>query len=67
MGNWLEQLNFNPLPLLLSLDNKALLYFVRRDLTDEEVETVTTQWNLPQVKKEISRQQIRWSVEISCQ
>lgn len=57
MRNWLEQFNFNPLPLLLSLDNKALLYFVHRDLTDEAVESVTILWDLPQVKKEISRQQ----------
>ncbi len=54
MLNWLEQLNINPLPCLLSVDNMAIRYFTRRDLADEEVEMETM---LPQAQKIISRQQ----------
>ena len=64
MVNWLRQLSFDPMPVLLSLNNRALLYFVRRDLANEEVGTVATLWDLPEVKKNWSPTN-RWFVEIS--
>jgi hypothetical protein len=35
VDNWRKQLKFDPLPPLLSSENEALLYFVRRDLLEE--------------------------------
>ncbi len=52
-----EQLNFNPIPPLLSSGNDALIYFTRRDLLDEEVPPLDYVWNLPELRKLIDRQQ----------
>jgi hypothetical protein len=41
------KLRFDPLPPLLASGNEALLYFVRRDLLDEEVGSASRLWTLP--------------------
>jgi len=45
------------LPLLLSSKNQAIVFFVKRDLQNEEVNQTETLWELPIVKKLVSSQQ----------
>jgi len=54
---WWEKLMFDPLPQLLSSENKALVYFVKRDLLEEKVDPIETLWQLPSVVKIIRKQQ----------
>jgi len=54
---WRKQLRFDPLPRLLSSENEALQYFVKRDLSGEEVGPIETLWQLPHVVKTTSKQQ----------
>jgi hypothetical protein len=57
VGPWRQQLLTDPVPALLSVKDEALLYFVRRDLMNEEVDHVDGLWQLPDVKKLLARQQ----------
>ena len=56
MDNWHKQLNFDPLAPLLSSDNKALQYFTRRDLLDEQVGPVELIWQLPEAQRILKKQ-----------
>ncbi len=42
---------------LLSSNNKAIAYFVKRDLLEEKVEPISSLWNLPEVQKTFKKQQ----------
>ncbi len=55
---WLSTLKVNPIPVLLSSDNKAIQYFTRRDLLDETVEPITNVWQLPEVQRMFKKQQL---------
>ena len=57
MENWKKKIRFDPLPKLLSTENKAMPYFVKRDLLDEKVNSVETLWKLPEVEKILKKQQ----------
>jgi len=57
MEGWRKQLRFGPLPRLLSSENEALQYFVKRDLSGEEVGPIETLWQLPPVVKITGKQQ----------
>jgi hypothetical protein len=57
MEGWRKQLRFDPLPQLLSSENEALTYFVKRDLSGEEVGPTETLWQLPPVVKIAGKQQ----------
>jgi hypothetical protein len=52
IGPWVD-----PLPALLSSGDRALGYFVRRDLLAESVDPVETLWDLPSAQKLADRQQ----------
>ncbi|MHA2061137.1 MAG: prenyltransferase/squalene oxidase repeat-containing protein [Candidatus Sifarchaeia archaeon] len=55
---WRKQLNFDPLPPLLTSENEAILYFAQRDLLDtKKMKSIETLWQLSQVKKLIRKQQ----------
>ena len=56
MDEWIEQLKVDPRPVLLSSDNQALSYFVRRDLMDQQVEPAGVLWTLPEVERITVRQ-----------
>jgi len=56
MSNWVQRLKFNPIPILVKSENKALTYFAKRDLSGNSMESVRTLWSLPNVVKIISRQ-----------
>ncbi len=57
MDNWKEHLNYDPLPSLLQIRNKAILYFVSRDLLEEKVDSIETLWKLPEVERILKKQQ----------
>jgi hypothetical protein len=57
MQNWRRVLRYDPLPQLLSSENLAINYFVRRDLMGEEVGPASMLWELPAVVKILHRQQ----------
>jgi hypothetical protein len=53
---WLEQLQFDPLPPLLSSGDEALRYFTRRDLLDEDPGPIARIWELPGALKVLKKQ-----------
>ncbi len=55
--NWRTLLKFNPVPHLIASANKAIAYFARRDLLEEDVEPLETLWQLPHVVKFLQKQQ----------
>lgn len=57
MDGWRKELNFDPIEPLLSQESEALVYFVRRDLLDENVGPVQRLWQLPEVLKILKKQQ----------
>jgi len=57
LEHWQEQLNFDPIPPLLSSENKAVKYFVKRDLLEENVEPIGYLWRLPKVQRILQKQQ----------
>ncbi len=57
MQAWRSQLTYDPIPLLLSSGDEALIYFTRRDLLGEDPGPVDRLWQLPAVKKILRKQQ----------
>jgi hypothetical protein len=57
MKSWLNQLRYNPLPLLLESPNQAINYFTRRDLLDEKIVTQPDFTAIPVVNKLLRQQQ----------
>lgn len=57
MEGWRQKVRFDPLPRLLSSENKALVYFAERDLLEEQVDPIETLWQLPSVEETIRKQQ----------
>jgi hypothetical protein len=56
MSNWQTQLKFDPLPPLLASKDEALIYFVRRDLLEENPGPVQRLWQLPGAQKILKKQ-----------
>jgi hypothetical protein len=56
LDNWRKQLRCDPVPPLLSCDNEALLYFVRRDLLGEKAGSVRRLWELPEAQRILKKQ-----------
>jgi len=57
MENWRKELRVDPIPSLISANNKAIEYFTRRDILNEKVEPIETLWELPEVRRILHRQQ----------
>ncbi|OGO19458.1 MAG: hypothetical protein A2Z15_03485 [Chloroflexi bacterium RBG_16_50_11] len=57
MTDWRKQLKHDPVPVLLSSQNKAIVYFTKRDLLNEPVEPISFIWGLPEPQKLIRKQQ----------
>jgi hypothetical protein len=57
MANWRQQLRIDPIPILLAAENKAIVYFTKRDLLEEKVEPISAIWNLPEPQKILPKQQ----------
>jgi len=54
---WREKLYTDPIPTLLAAENKAIVYFTRRELLGEKVEPISYVWELPQPQKILKKQQ----------
>jgi hypothetical protein len=52
-----NQLKIDPIPTLLASPDKALVYFVKRDLLGEQVEPINVIWKLPAPQKIVNKQQ----------
>lgn len=61
MKGWCKKLKIDPIPALLSTENIALLYFVKRDLLEENVGSIEELWELPEVQSSLNKQQINGS------
>ena len=59
--SWISKLKYNPIELLLSSGNTAVIYFVKRDLLDEKVGPIDIVSELPEVKKILKKQQVNGS------
>ncbi len=57
MQMWTEKLRKDPLPSLLSADDKALLFHIEKDLIGNFENKIESLWDLPEVKKYLSHQQ----------
>ena len=55
--NWRKQLRVDAVPILLASQNKTIVYFTKRDLLDEKVESISFVWNLPESQKILRKQQ----------
>ena len=53
----LYNLRNNPLKPLISSNNDAIIYFSKRDILDDKVESINYIWNLTEVQKIINKQQ----------
>lgn len=56
MDMWNIQLKVDPIDSLLQTEDKALNYFVRRDLQDQEGLPIESLWELPAVQKILKKQ-----------
>lgn len=56
MAEWLEELKHDPLPFLLGSTSRPLVYFVKRDLLDQNLGRVQGLWGDLGVQKIISKQ-----------
>jgi hypothetical protein len=56
MKEWQSRLRYDSVTCLLSSQNEAINYFVKRDLLGEPVQQIESLWNLPEVKKIVKRQ-----------
>jgi len=57
MRNWQRPLRYDPIPPLVSSTDKALEYFVKRDLLDENVGPIDQVWQLPEARRMVKKQQ----------
>ncbi|CAG0930343.1 hypothetical protein TFLX_01671 [Thermoflexales bacterium] len=57
MDTWRKQFKVDPLPPLLSSSQKAVQYFVQRDLLGKRVGPVNQLWPLPAAQKILNKQQ----------
>ena len=56
MPQWLSRLRRDPVPVLLTADDLALIYFVRRDLCGEEIGAITSSWELLEPRRLLRKQ-----------
>jgi hypothetical protein len=57
MQPWQNQLHNDPIPALLAAENKAIVYFTRRELLNEKVEPIERVWELTEPQKILKKQQ----------
>ena len=54
----INRLKINPIPVLLASKSEAIVYFTKRDLLGGSVPPINYVWDLPEVKKTTSGQQV---------
>ena len=57
MKKWQKKFNQDPVVPLLESKNFSIKYFTKSDLLSEDIEPIETIWQLPQVKKILTKQQ----------
>ncbi|MHA2392602.1 MAG: prenyltransferase/squalene oxidase repeat-containing protein [Promethearchaeota archaeon] len=57
MRDWQNQLKYNPIPVLLSNENKSITFFVNKDLLEQEMNSVESLWSLKEAELIIQNQQ----------
>ncbi len=57
MSTWKTQLNFVPIPSLLSTKSEELLYAIESDLLDKKMEKIEHLWLLEGAQRILSKQQ----------
>ena len=57
MKSWINLLKHNPVKPLLDSDNQAIIYYAKRDLSEEKTPPLLTIWNLETPKKLLKKQQ----------
>ncbi len=56
MSDWKYALKYNPIPHLLKTENEAILYFTKRDLLEEKVDSIERLWELLPALKILKKQ-----------
>jgi hypothetical protein len=56
MIDWRKQPRIDIIPVPLASQNKAIIYFTRRDLLEEKVEPISVIWSLPEPQKILKKQ-----------
>ncbi len=54
---WREFLKYDPMPALRAITNKALRYYINRDITGEDPGLVEALWTLPEATRILKKQQ----------
>jgi hypothetical protein len=62
---WLEEFRTNPIEPLLNSENKAIIYFTKRDLLSLKEKPIRYVWNLSKPIKIFEKTANRWDMEIS--
>ena len=57
MDEWRKQFKFDPIPPLILTKSKALLYYIRHDLLEEDVGSIKQLWELDEAQKILKKQQ----------
>lgn len=55
---WKKSLEFDPLPALIITDSPELIFFVERDLVGNNSDSANVLWDLPEVKRILSKQRM---------
>lgn len=55
VNEWRRHLHVDPIPALLATESRALQYFVRRDLLDEQLDKIAP-WQTPEIGRLLARQ-----------
>jgi hypothetical protein len=56
MADWLSKFKYNPIKPLRDSNNKAIIYFTKRDLLEKELGNIEYIWDLPEVIKILKKQ-----------
>jgi len=56
MADWLSQFNYSPIKPLFDSGNAAIIYFAKRDLLEDKIQSIEYIWDLPEVQKIIKKQ-----------
>lgn len=56
LNKWKTQLNYDPVPPLISTKSRALLYFIKKDLLENEVGSIEQLWELDEARGILKKQ-----------
>ena len=63
MNKWKTLLNFDPIPPLVSMKSKALSYFIKKDLLEEDIGSIEQLWEINEAQQILKKQQENGSWE----